>query len=99
MAGLQAEAVGAYDVAAEPDPLRAAGHIIGELLTTALLQTYRRPEARAAQRGDILALYVWERRAIEWLLAQTARDPEIVLNLWVHDLVRAVRARREAGRA
>ena len=88
---------GAYCVADEPDPLRAAAHIISDLLATNLLQSYRRDVAAAALKGDISGVYVWERDAVEWLLAQIKHDPEIVLNAWVYDLVGAVRARRRGA--
>lgn len=80
---------------AEPDPLRAAAHVIGELLAQALLQAYRRQDAAAALKGDIGRLHNWERSAVEWLLVQTGRDPSTVLNAWVYDLVRTVRAKRQ----
>jgi hypothetical protein len=91
------DSAGAYDPLAETDPLRCAAHIVSDLLTSALLQTYRRPQASAALKGDIERLYVWERAAVEWLLQQTARDPQTVLNLWAYDLVRTVRAKRGAA--
>jgi hypothetical protein len=85
---------GAYDVDAEPDPLRAAAHIISDLLATNLLQSYRRDVAAKALKGDIRGLYVWERAGVEWLIQQIERDGAVVLNAWVYDLVGAVCARR-----
>jgi hypothetical protein len=85
---------GSYCVAEERDPLRAAAHIISDLLATNLLQSYRRDVAAAALKGDIRGLYVWERSAIDWLLVQIERDAEVVLNAWVYDLVQSVCAKR-----
>jgi hypothetical protein len=85
---------GAYVVADEPDPLRAAAHIISDMLATNVLQSYRRDVAIRALKGDIGGLHVWERDAVEWLIAQIERDADLVLNAWVYDLVRAVCAKR-----
>jgi hypothetical protein len=64
-----------------------------------LVASHRRDDTAKALRGSIDHLYVWEQSAIDWLLVQTERDPEIVLNAWVYDLVRTVRAVREASNA
>jgi hypothetical protein len=49
--------------------------MIGELVTTALLQACCRREATAAIRGEITPLYVWEQQAIKSLVAAMRARP------------------------
>ena len=88
---------GSYCVDDEPDALRAGVHIVGDLLASALIASHRRDDtAKALKAGSTDHLYVWERSAIEWLIAQIERDGGVVLNAWVYDLVRRVCEKRGA---